>query len=171
MQVEHPGAGIQTNHRNGAGKSATAISISGAHRHSTSDLFVERRPVQYERPGLLVAIWTMSSNAAFPWLWKREPTNYAGMYRNWYKTNLRYGSFGAEVAGLQYSQLNNDCARCADVADSKSQNSNDAVQTLRWATHLPRRNLAEMEETAPVDAHRHYIQGDVSGTAGVIRAG
>jgi len=57
----------------------------------------------------------------------------------------RYGSSALKVAGLQYSQLNNDAA-LVQTLQQQSQNSTTLLQTLQVGNSLAAQELAEMEK-------------------------
>lgn len=84
-------------------------------------------------------------NARFPGYGSANPTNYAGMYRNWYNTNLDTAHSALKVAGLQYSQLNNDAA-LVQTLQQQSQNSTTLLQTLQVGNSLAAQELAELEK-------------------------
>jgi P-type conjugative transfer protein TrbJ len=84
-------------------------------------------------------------NARFPGYGNANPTNYAGMYRNWYNTNLDTAHSALKVAGLQYSQLNNDAALVRTL-QQQSQNSTTLLQTLQVGNSLAAQELAELEK-------------------------
>ena len=84
-------------------------------------------------------------NARFPGYGNANPTNYAGMYRNWYNTNLDTAHSALKVAGLQYSQLNNDAA-LVQTLQQQSQNSTTLLQTLQVGNSLAAQELPELEK-------------------------
>ena len=84
-------------------------------------------------------------NARFPGYGNANPTNYAAMYRNWYNTNLDTAHSALKVAGLQYSQLNNDAALVRTL-QQQSQNSTTLLQTLQVGNSLAAQELAELEK-------------------------
>ncbi|MFZ1083656.1 MAG: P-type conjugative transfer protein TrbJ, partial [Terracidiphilus sp.] len=111
-----------------------------------NDLSALNGAVQYGN-GLAYSMANLDDefNARFPGYGSANPTNYAGMYRNWYKTNLDTAHSALKVAGLQYSQLNNDAA-LVQTLQQQSQNSTTLLQTLQVGNSLAAQELAEMEK-------------------------
>lgn len=111
-----------------------------------NDLSALNGAVQYGN-GLAYSMANLDDefNARFPGYGSANPTNYAGMYRNWYKTNLDTAHSALKVAGLQYSQLNNDAA-LVQTLQQQSQNSTTLLQTLQVGNSLAAQELAELEK-------------------------
>lgn len=111
-----------------------------------NDLSALNGAVQYGN-GLAYSMANLDDefNARFPGYGSANPTNYAGMYRNWYNTNLDTAHSALKVAGLQYSQLNNDAA-LVQTLQQQSQNSTTLLQTLQVGNSLAAQELAELEK-------------------------
>jgi P-type conjugative transfer protein TrbJ len=84
-------------------------------------------------------------NARFPGYGNANSTNYAGMYRSWYNTNLDTAHSALKAAGLQYSQLNNDAA-LVQTLQQQSQNSTTLLETLQVGNSMAAQELAELEK-------------------------
>src|ERR1019366_4550163 len=107
---------------------------------------------------------------ALPRSWKREPNQLRGDVSQLVQNQSRYGSLGVEGCGASILAVEQRCLVGADVAAAVSEFDDAVADPPSWQLTC-RAGTGRNGKTAPVDAHRHYIQGYVSGTAGVIRAG
>jgi len=117
-----------------------------------------------------MAIWTMSSMRVSLVMEARTQRITRACIAT-VQNQSRYGSFGAEGCGASILAVEQRCLVWWQTFAAAVSEFDDAVADASGWQLTCRAGTGRNGKTAPVDAHRHYIQGDVSGTAGVIRAG